>query len=141
MHHAMLMRIGERLRRVSRYGHDLRQRERTFARQSLAQGFALHQGHHVPEKVFCLPGIEKGNDERVLEPGGNLDLAQEPVGGQRDNQFRAEHLDGHGALVLHIGGGEHHRHAPAADLASDLVPACDRRSKAVGEFHKAAPQS
>ena len=59
----------------------------------------------------------------MLEPGGELDLALEPLGAERGCHLRVQHLEGHLALVLEIAGEKNRRHAAPAELALDEVAA------------------
>ena len=56
----------------------------------------------------------------------DLDLAQKPLGPEQRRQIGAEHLDRHLAVVLHVVGEVHRRHAPTAELALDAVAAGER---------------
>ena len=57
----------------------------------------------------------------MIEPGGNLDLAQEAVGAERGGELGVQHLEGDDAVVLEIAGEVDGGHAPAAELALDLI--------------------
>ena len=57
----------------------------------------------------------------MLQPGGDLDLAEEPLGPERGGELGAEHLHGHLAVVLQVLGEEDRGHAPAPELALDGV--------------------
>ena len=67
---------------------------------------------------------------RVLETGGDLDLAQEPVGAERDCKLGAQDLHGDVAIEPHIPRPVDHRHATAPDFAFDSVTPGQRRSEA-----------
>jgi len=57
----------------------------------------------------------------MVQPGGDLDLAQEPVGAQRLRQLGPEHLYRHLAVVSQVLGQIHRRHAPLAQLPLEAV--------------------
>jgi len=59
----------------------------------------------------------------MLQAGGDLDLAQEPIGAERRRQLLMQHLDRDRAVVLHVLGEEYGRHAALAQLALHGVPA------------------
>src|SRR5712664_4174529 len=67
---------------------------------------------------------------RMLETGGDLDLAQEPVGPERDREFGAQHFHGDVAIDPHIAGPVDDRHAAAPDFAFESVTPVERRSEA-----------
>ena len=55
----------------------------------------------------------------MVQPRGDLDLAQEPLAGQRPREVRAEHLDGDVAVVLEVVREVDRGHAAGAELALD----------------------
>ena len=57
----------------------------------------------------------------MLQPGGELDLAQEPLGAERCGQLRMEHLERDGAVVLEVLRQVYGRHAAPAELALEGV--------------------
>src|SRR5712664_4570854 len=67
---------------------------------------------------------------RVLETGDDLDLAQEPVGAERDGKLGAQDLYGDVAIEPHIPRAVDDRHAAAPDFAFESVTPGERRSEA-----------
>src|SRR5204862_7269893 len=67
---------------------------------------------------------------RVLETGGDLDLAQEPVGAERDREVGAKDLTGDITIEPHISRTVDDRHAAAPDFAFERVMPGERRSEA-----------
>ena len=57
----------------------------------------------------------------MLQPGGELDLALEPLGAQRGRQLGVEHLQGDGSLVPKVLGQVDGGHAAPAELALEPV--------------------
>ena len=57
------------------------------------------------------------------ETGGELDLAEEPVGADRGREVGTEDLEGDLAVVAEVLGQEHDGHAALAELALELVAA------------------
>ncbi len=57
----------------------------------------------------------------MVEPRGNLDLAQEPLGTQRLRQLGAQHFERDTAVVLHVGREVHRGHAAGTEFARDRV--------------------
>src|SRR6266566_4308574 len=66
----------------------------------------------------------------VLETGSDLDLAQEPVGAERDCKLGAQDLNGDVAIEPQIPRAVDDRHAAAPDFAFDRVTPGERRSEA-----------
>ena len=58
----------------------------------------------------------------MLELGGELDFAVEPLGADRGAEFGVEHLDRDLAVVLDVLRQEDGRHAARPELALDAVP-------------------
>ena len=58
---------------------------------------------------------------RMVEPGSDLDLAQEPVGTEAGGELGMQHLDGHLAVMTGVVREVHRRHAAASDLAVDAI--------------------
>jgi hypothetical protein len=60
----------------------------------------------------------------MVEPGGDLDLAQESVVAQRCGKLGAEHLERHLAVQFQVLGEIDRSHPAAAELALDRVTSC-----------------
>ena len=58
---------------------------------------------------------------RVLEPGGEPDLALEPLRAERRGQLRMQHLERDGAVVSEVPGEVDRGHAAAPKLALEAV--------------------
>ena len=57
----------------------------------------------------------------MLQLGGELDFAVEPIRAERGGELGVQDLDGHFAIVLEIRGQVDGGHATAAQLALDAV--------------------
>lgn len=85
--------------------------------------------------------IVEREDVGMAQAGRDLDLSQETLGADRGRQLRVEHLDGHLATVLPIGGEVDGRHATASQHALEAVsgggqdfgPPAPRRSRLRGQ--------
>ena len=62
----------------------------------------------------------------MLQPGGDLDFPQEPVGAHGGGELGVQHFDGDRPAVLQVLREEHRRHAAAAQLALDGVAVRER---------------
>ena len=86
--------------------------------------------------------VEHGEDVRVLQPCGQLDLAQEPLGAERGRQLRVQHLERHRAVVAEVGREIDRGHAAAAELALERVSVGQgRRERAVRIRAHAVPSA
>ena len=57
----------------------------------------------------------------MLEPGRDLDLAEEALGAQAQRELGMEHLEGDRTMVAAVLGQEDRGHAAAPHLALDVV--------------------
>ncbi len=57
----------------------------------------------------------------MLQPGGELDLAEEALGAERGGQLGVEHLERDRAVVLQVLGEEDRGHAAAPELPLEGV--------------------
>ena len=77
--------------------------------------------HGVKREAVRLAGREHGHDVRMLELGGELDLAAEAVHADAGGEFRREHLDHHRAAERRLLRDEHARHATAPELTLEDI--------------------
>src|SRR2546427_1078755 len=63
----------------------------------------------------------KGEDMRMGEPSGDLDLAQEALGPDGGSKLRAQDLERNGPVMANVVGEIDRRHSPAAEFALDRV--------------------
>ena len=91
--------------------------------EPLPERAALHVGHDVEEEPAGLAGVVDRKDVRVGETGGELDLAEEPLGADRGREVGPEDLEGDLAVVAEVLGQEHDGHAALAELALEVVAA------------------
>ena len=78
--------IREKLNRETQFGVDEAVR---IAREAVAERFAFHHRHHVPDCSVHLTRIVQRQDVRMLQVRGGLDLAQESIGANDGGEFRA----------------------------------------------------
>ena len=90
-------------------------------RQPSAERFSVHVGHHVIEEAVGLARVVERQDVRVLQAGGHLDLAEEPVRAERGGEVGTEDLHRHLAVVLEVLGEVHRRHAALTQLALEAI--------------------
>ena len=57
----------------------------------------------------------------MLQPGGKLDLPEEPLGAQAGGHFGMENLERDRPVVLEIAGEVNRRHPSAADFALEPI--------------------
>ena len=137
MHHAGAVRHRQRLGDLGQQPHRLRHRELAGPGQAVPERLALDERHHVVEEAVGVAGVEHAEDVGVLQAGGHLDFAGEPVGAERGRQFGAEHLDRHPAVVLQVLGEVHRGHAALAEFPFDAIASSQRGSQSVvGVSHR-----
>ena len=136
---AVRVRVRQRVRQLGGPAQHVRERLRAVAAEAVAQALALHQRHGVPQQRRAharlgggLARIDEGQDVRMLEPCGEPDLAQEPVGAETGGQLGPEDLDRNRAIVAEVVRAVDHGHAAAAELPLDPVAVGERGGKAGG---------
>jgi hypothetical protein len=65
----------------------------------------------------------------VREPGGDADLARDPLGAERRGELRAQQLERHPTSVAQILRQVHDRHAAPPELPLDDVPPDEWRAR------------
>ena len=88
-------------------------RQAAFAVQRLAQRVARDIGHHEPEEVVGLPGVEQAREVGVVQLRDVTDLPQEAVGRDRDGELRVQDLDRDLLPALVVGAEDGGVPAPA----------------------------
>ncbi len=116
------------------------ERKLLFAVQAVTQRFALDEGHDVVQDPVGLPGIVEAEDVRVLQAGGDADLAQEPVRTDRGGELGAQRLDSDLAAVATVLGEEDRGHAALADQALDVVALAERSAQLFEDVGHNLPQ-
>ena len=86
------VRVRQGLRDFAQDGDHGGGRERAFALDPRAQGLALDERHHVVHDVAGAAGGEERDDVGVLQSGGDLDLAPEPLDADVGGRLGREHL-------------------------------------------------
>ena len=104
-------------------GQRLGQGQLPLALEPLPQRAAFHVGHDVEEEAAGLAGIVDRQDVGVGQAGGELDLAEEPVGADGGREVGAEDFQGDLAVVAEVLGQEHDGHPALAELALEDVAA------------------
>ena len=135
------MRVAQRVGDLARDLERVVDRELALAVEALAEGLALDVGHDVVDQAIGLVGVVERQDVGVVQPGGDLDLAQEPGGAHLRGQVGAEHLDRDLALVLEVVGQEDARHPALSQLALEAVPRWRGRRRVVQKLGHGASMS
>jgi hypothetical protein len=63
-----------------------------------------HDVHDVVEKPSGVARVEQREDVKMVEPGGDLNLAEEAPGAERGRALGTQDLQGHGTMVLEVAG-------------------------------------
>ncbi|CAA9292297.1 MAG: hypothetical protein AVDCRST_MAG11-198 [uncultured Gemmatimonadaceae bacterium] len=133
VHDAARVRVGERTRHVAEHLHGLRRRDGA-ARQPRPQALAVHVRHRVPRQPVGRHARRvHGDDVRLLERRGQLDLPREALGVERRGQLGGEDLHHDVAAERLLARHEDARHARAAQLALQRVGRAEGRLELVAE--------
>jgi hypothetical protein len=127
MDHAFGVGVSERVAHFAEDPDSLPHRQLALAHQLGPERFALDVGHHVVEDIAGGAGGEQRHDVRVLQPGGQLDLAAEPVLVDAGRHLGREDLDDDLAAELDFVRQEDAAHAPATELLLDPVRRAEGR--------------
>ncbi len=127
MHHALAVGVGQGVHDLDENLHCVLDGQLPPA-QPIPQRLSFHERHDVVGATVRIAGplfddsrIEQRKDVRVLQPGGDLDLAEEPVAADGDGELRPQHLHRDFAVVLEVFGQIDRGHPPAAELALQRV--------------------
>ena len=95
---------------------------------AVAQRRAAHERHDVVRHTIRSGTVaEHGNDVRLLQRRGELDLPRETLGAETRRQRSArEHLDHNVALEAQVAREEHARHASPTELTLERVRGAER---------------
>jgi hypothetical protein len=122
MDHAALVRVRQRAGHLAPDPHRGLHGQPVVRAEPLAQRVALHVRHHVEELVVGLPRIVDREDVRVLQAGGELDLAHEALRAERVRQLGMQYLDRDEPLVAHVVREVYRGCTPTTDLPLQDVP-------------------
>ena len=120
MDDAAAMRVGERARDVLENAHRLAHRERT-TRHACAHRFAIDVRHDEVRQLLRLSRTQHRHDVRMLQRGGEHDLALEPVDGDAGGEVVRQDFDDDLPAEGVVRGDKDDRHAAAAELTLDGV--------------------
>ena len=132
MHDAAGVRVSQCAGDLAQHADRLADRQLATARQASAQRFAIDERHGEVGKAVGLARGEHRDDVRVLQLGGEADLALEPLDRDLARHGVGQDLDHHLPLERMFLGDEHARHAATAELPLDAVAAGKRRGEASG---------
>jgi len=120
------MGVPESIGQLARDADGIVQRELPLAGEPLTEGFARDTGHGEPQE----PGtsmslgdaaVEDRDDVGVLEPGGELDLAEESIRTEGSRELWAKQLERDRPIVPQVLGEPDGTHAAAAELTLEEV--------------------
>jgi hypothetical protein len=111
------VRIIQRPGHIGRDAKRLVDRQSAVPRQAYSERIAGDIRHHEKQCASGFTGVVQRKHVRMLKPRDRLDLAKKTLGGERDAQFRIEHLDRDAPIVLHVVRGVDGRHSSTTNLA------------------------
>ena len=112
-------------------------RKLSLAAEAVAERLALDERHGEPQAAGGLARVVDRQDMRVLEPGGELDLALEPLGAEGGGELGEEDLEGDRAVVPEVLGQVDDGHAAAAELTLERVAVRECIAQAIRHAHEA----
>ena len=121
MNYPMLVGMLQRTRHLLRDRQGFVYAELLLPLQFLAERLTSDEGNDVPEEAVALAGVDEGEDVRMIEFGGEVDLGEKPSPAQHGGQLRAEHLERDVAVVLEVVGQVDRGHAALAELVVEPV--------------------
>ena len=124
---ALAVRIVERTRHLLRDGDGFVEAKLVFAIQLVAQGFAADIGKDVVEESVGLARVDEGEDVRMIELRGDLDLGEKALAAEDGAEFGAEDLERHLAIELAVAGEVDDGHSAGAKLSLDDVAVIEGR--------------
>ncbi len=136
---AVLVRVIERARSLGRDAKGVFERELALTPEPVAQRLALDEGHREPQLSGRFAGVEHGQDVRMLEPGGEVDLTLEPLGAERGGKLWEENLEGDRTVVAKVLREVDDRHAAAPELALEGVAVGEGVAHTLRHSHAGAP--
>ena len=87
--------------------------------------------HREIESAGSLTAVVQGEDVGMVQPCGDGDLAQEPLGTERNSEFRVQDLERDRTAVLQVPRKKPGPHAAPSDLALEAVAVGQCRVEAV----------
>src|SRR4029079_15262942 len=119
--HSARVRVLEGVGDVAQEANRLADRQLPGAGKARTERFTLDEGHCVEQQPLAGAGGENRNDVRMLEPGGELDLAAESLDVDSRAEVRRQNLDDDVAPERVLPGDEHPRHSSGRELTGDGV--------------------
>jgi hypothetical protein len=134
VNHAMRMGVRQRVGDLAGERHRVLLGKPPVPLQPLAQGLALDERHDEIRQrgtgtALDHAGIKDGKNVRVLQPGGELDLAEEAFEAQRAAELGPDHLERHRTPMPQVLREIDRRHPAGADLTLQEVALTERLAK------------
>jgi hypothetical protein len=139
--HPVLVRVLDRSSDLLRDRQGLLDAELLVAGQPVPQRLAPDVGQDIPQEALVLAGGDEGEDVRVVEPRGELDLTEKPVSAEHRGQLRAQDFEGDVPVKLEVVCEVDGGHAALTQLTVEAVAIGERNPERVQGSHKAALRS
>ena len=123
-----VVRVGERVGDLAGDRQRLLHRQRADPVELLPERLALDVGHDVVQDAGVLARVVDRQDVGMGQAGGDLDLAEEPLGAEREGDVGPQDLDRDPPPLPQVLGDEDGGHPAASDLAVDDVAAAQHGS-------------
>ena len=134
VHDTFAVGVRQGIDHIAQNAHCVSDRQLAFPGEPFPQRLALHERHGVVEKIVRGPGGEQRNDMGVLEAGGELDLAVEPIGIDPGSELGRQDLDHDAPAELTLFGDEDATHPRTPELSLEVVDVAERGLQALAEI-------
>ena len=122
MNHAVAVRVVQCTTDRDRDAQGFVHGELSLTGKSGPQTLALDKRHHVEQQPVHFAAVEERKQVRMLQIGGDADLAQESLDAEHGTKLWIEQLHGDAPVVPHVASEIDGGHSTFAYLALDLVP-------------------
>ena len=125
MHHALTVRVRERLGDVAQNGNDVVQRKQPVSIEPRTERLAINERHRVVEQLATDRRGEQRHDVRMLEARRQLDLTTKTLGADPLRELGCEDLHDDASAQRPLFGKKNARHSTTAELPLDGVDVAD----------------
>ena len=121
MDDVVAVRVVERVGHLDSDAQRLVDRHGGAVREAVTQRLPLHHRHDEIQEAARFTGVVEGQDVRMVQACGELDLPEKALAAERLREVGPQHLDRDVAAVLQVVGEVDRRHAALAELAVEAI--------------------
>ena len=137
MDHPLAVRVIERARYLLGDAQGRIERELLLPLELRPERLAADVRDDVEQEAIGFARVDQGEDVGMVEPGGDGDLPEKPLGTERGRDLGSQHLERDGPVMLQIVGQMDRGHAAPTQLPLDAVATSQSRgeTRMVGSYH------